>query len=358
MRTTMPYTEISQEAIGPRLTVLGYVKVGGKDPRIRWGRSGPFALPTRFVEPARFEVTTREKKLKEVEKNGTRYKVDLGYVRDTEFHDREDVGNLPTELDIRLMFPEPSQNLITHFGAHSGKAWVCQGNGLEAVDLTRGKVPCTCPRLKQFDGDYAGPPFHPKELNQGLTPCKPRGVLSFILPQAERFGGFHVFKTTSYESIANLRTQLQLFYDHWGRLDGIPLRLTVYPATKSYGEGTTTQPIVTLIVPGSFETARQLGKAAAEESRQFLLAAGGAPSVEQVQEELTKEMAEEAESEGGEYFPGAMAEDPAEPTMEDRLRSMELPVLDGQPVEEHDYGPDYETVDDGEDPDLFNGGGS
>ena len=360
----MPYTQITREALPPRVSVLGYVKVGGLEDRIRFTQQGkPWVAPVRYVSPVRFEITTREQRVEEVKGTGQlskeTYRIGRGYVRDERIHEK--LGSqAPNEIDVRFMFPTWEQNFICHFGAHDGKRWVCQGNGVEAKDVGRGAVPCPCPRLKQFEGAYQGP----KPPEQRLVPCRPRGVLSMILPDAETFGGFHVFKTTSYESIANIRTQLEVFEAQFGRLDGLPFRLKVYPATKSYddGAGTTTQPIVTLVIAASFDTARQLGAAAAEESRRLLMAAGGAPDPEQHRTVLVREMEEEAEAEGREFFPqedqpGQAGRTPLEEInakIEARRTGQPLPVVQGEKSGNgngnghQDEGPDYEVLDDEE----------
>lgn len=367
----MPYSSIAVEALPPRLSVLGYVKVGGLEPKIRFTRAGkPWVAPMRYTDPVRFEVTTREQRIKEVKGQGQHanetFKVRTGYVRDEQIHG--EIGAQPTELDVRFMFPRWQDNFVCHFGAHNGKKWICQGNGVEALDIQRGQVPCTCPRLKQFEGTYAGP--KPPETN--LVPCKPHGVLSFILPAANSYGGFHAFKTTSYESIANLATQLALFERQFERLDGLPFKLLVYPATKGYGEGEgmTTQPIVTVVIAASFDTARQIGAAAAAESRRFLLSAGGAPDPVALRTVLEREMVEEAENEGAEFFSenaetesngngnahSAAANAGKTPLAEinERIRAKRegkpLPVVqaDASPAKSPaDEGADYEVVDDG-----------
>lgn len=345
----LPYTQISKDVLPPRISVLGYVKVGGLQDRVLFSRKGrPWVPPVRYVNPARFEITTREQRIEELKGQGEArnetFKVNRGYVRDARIHALPSIGENPSEIDVRFMFPTAAQNLISHFGAHNGSKWICQGNGLEAQDLTRGTVPCPCSRLKQWDGEF-DPKAYPElqghkpeyRTEKYLTPCKPRGVLSMILPDAATFGGFHVFKTTSWESIANLRTQLELFEAQFGRVDGLPFRLKVYPATKGYGEGegTTTQPIVTLVIAASFDHARQLGAAAAEESRRFLLAAGGDPDPESLRRELEKEMGEEEEREGAEFHSRGEPDGPTTEgaSMEDRLRAKRaaLPVVPTAP---------------------------
>ena len=350
----MPFTQISRELVPPRLSVAGYVKVGGHDQRVRWSRNGPWLLPTRYVDPVRFEITTREKRIEEVShpkdpQKGRTWKLDRGYQRDERIHG--EIGEAPKELGVRLLFPKPHENLVTHLGCHDGKRWVCQGNGETALEVqqdgSRVERECTCPRLGA-------------DPRSGLV-CKPRGVLSVWLEASDEWGTVHVFKTTSWESIANLRTQLELFYEQFGTVAWLPLKLKVYPATKSYqgngnGDGgTTTQPIVTLALQGSLEHAQQIAAGAAQDWKQAKLLAGTVGDPEAYVELLTEEMREEAESEGGEYFPEAAnmapADDPVpQVSLEERIRQKNAaspPVVQGKPeVHPEEDGPDFEVDDD------------
>ncbi|MDI7267503.1 MAG: hypothetical protein QME96_05875, partial [Myxococcota bacterium] len=281
--------------------------------------------------------------------------LDRGYCRDEAIHGHESVGPAPTELRVRLLFSEPHQNLVTHLGCHDGKRWVCQGNGETALELnpdgSQVERSCTCPRLG------ADPRSGPV--------CKPRGVLSVVLEASEEWGTVHVFKTTSWESIANLRTQLELFHQQFGTVAWLPLILKVYPATKSYqgagndDGGTTTQPIVTLALEGSLEYAQQIAAGVAQEWRQAKLLAGAVGNPEAHVELLSREMAEEAEEEGREFHPEAAtrpaASDPVpQGSLQERLAarkaSQPLPVVQApQPqAAQEASGPDYELVGEGE----------
>ena len=328
----LPYDEIDEDFLAPRDPIVGFVKVGGKDPRVRFakGSGKPWTAPTRYVEPARFEVTTRESEIKEVEgqgkAKGQRFKVDLGYKRDAGFHKAIE-DDAPSSLRIRLMWPTWKENLVSFLGAHDGTEWVCRGNGVEATDTKRGACACPCPRLAQFTGTYEGTAPKDKAV------CRPRAQLNLILEDAEVFGVFWAYKTTSFESISNLIAGLQNFERLFGRLDGLPLELRVHGATKSYGGGTTTQPIVTVALAASMNTARQLAADAAEESRKFLPApvegeryrevviaeleeegARDASEFSDRGEEIAEAVVVEAEDEGGGEVEAveSLADDPAE----------------------------------------------
>ncbi len=318
----LPYTEIDDGFLPPRDPVLGYIKCGSKESTPRYTQAGkPWLAPTRLLDPARFEITTREKKTKKVKGQGSasgeEFTLDLGYVRDAGFHELEGVGPSPSSLRIRLLYPTWKQNLIAFLGAWGGREWVCRGNGVEATDIKRGACVCPCPRLVQFSGKYEGTPPNDgvkyKDGNawkqDGVYPCKPHAVLNVILEAAGVFGGFWAFKTTSYETISNLTKSLRMFEEMFGRIDGLPLELRVMAATKQIpGGGTTTQPIVTLVLPASMDGARQIAKDAADESRKYL-PAGGELDETKYLAAVVSEMEEEAEAYAGEFMPAEVIED-------------------------------------------------
>lgn len=348
----LPFTQLEESFLAPRDPVLGYVKIGGKGEKVRFAQSGkPWVAPTRFTDPPRFEVTTREKRIQEVEgqgkAKGQKFTVDRGYVRDEAFHEK--VGKEPNLLRIRLLYPTWHQNLIAFLGAHNGTKWICRGNGVQAVDLARGECMCPCPRLKQFEGTYGG--AKPGDS----IPCKPHGQLNMLLEDAEVFGGFWAFKTTSYESISNLTKSMQLFEQMFGRIDGLPLELRVMAATKSYGDGKTTQPIVTLVLPASMSTARQVAADAAAESRKFL-PAGRVLDYDTYRSAVISEMESETEAYAGEFVPEVTDPDqppaaaaPAKPAQAPPAPPAPQVATATAATPASDDGPDHEIVEDGED---------
>lgn len=298
----LPYRELDADFLAPRDPLLGYIKVGGRSPDVRYARGTgrPWVAPIRLLNPARFEVTTREKRTKKMKGKGNAsgqdFTVDLGYVRDEEFHGLEDVGAAPSRLRIRLLYPTWKQNLIAFLGAY-GREWVCRGNGVEAIDIKRGECACPCPRLTQFDGEYSG-----TKPNDSIQ-CKPHGQLNVLLEDAGVFGGFWALKTTSYGTISNLIKSLQMFEEMFGRVDGLPLELRVMAVTMQVpGGGTTVQPQVTLVLPASMDGARQLAKAAATESRKYL-PAGGELDETKYLAAVVEEMEAEVESYASEFMP-------------------------------------------------------
>lgn len=332
-----PYESIDADFLEPRDPVLGYIKIGGKDPKVRMSRAGkPWVGPVRYVNPARFEVTTREKKVEIHKGTGkeaqNKFPVDMGFIRDKAFHDRIQEEN-PTALRIRLMYPTAAENIIYFLGAHSGSEWVCRGNGVEAQDVKRGACVCPCPRLAQFEGTYEG--TRPKDK----TACKPRGTFMPILEDAEIFGGFWPFKTTSWESISNIVKTLTMLESMFERVDGLPLEMRVQAATKSYGEGQTTQPIVTVVLAAAMETARQIASDAAKESQKFL-PAGSDQDIQAYRDAALEEMETEGEDYASEFDPDSV--DPDGPVQAAAVED---------DAEAEDDSPPYEVVDDDDDGD-------
>lgn len=331
-KARLPFAQLSDDFLEPRDPVLGYVKIGGKEEKPRFAKATgkPWLAPVRFVDPPRFEVTTREKIVRPVEgrgkAKGQTFPLDFGYKRDEEYH--QAIGdNAPTALRVRLMYPEPEKNLIAFLGAYGGGKWVCRGDGVEALDVKRGTCVCPCPRLPQFEGDYDG--TVPKDKLQ----CRPHGQLNVLLEDAQIFGGFWAFKTTSFETISNLLHVLRSMREIFGRVDGLPFELRVQAATKGFGGdgGMTAQPIVTLVLAASMDTARQIASDAAAESQKYLPV--GEEEAERYAEAVVEEIEQEVESYSKEFTTEEELEAAADEPEEDEL--------------EDDEGPHFEVVEEG-----------
>ncbi|KKK97535.1 hypothetical protein LCGC14_2651790, partial [marine sediment metagenome] len=135
------------------------------------------------------------------------------------------------------------------------------------------------------------------------------------------------FKTTSFETISNLKKSLLIFEQMFKRVDGLPLELRVMAATKQIpGGGTTTQPIVTLVLASSMDAARQIAADAAAESRKFL-PAGRELDHATYLEAVVVEMEQEAKAYAGEFLPkGEMLEGEKEDVRE--MREISQRALD------------------------------
>ena len=301
------FTTISPNLLQPRIPELGKIKIGGKGKRKTSSGGKQFRLPQKFDH---FVVTTRMKDNSD------------NWVRDAAVH--ETVGAEPKELDVRLMFDEPDQNFQYFLAAYDGQTKRCSGNGETAHDREHGQIPCTCPWLKVHEGPYAGPA---RKVGRGAPTCKPHGRLSVVLEAAKTYGGFYVFRTTSWESIRSIAAQLQTFRDQFGFLAGLPLRMVIYPAKDVTPDGTFESYKVALVVRASMDSALQLATQAHE--RRKMLPKGAMPEVHQAQ--LLEAEESEAQDIAGEYHPetspaedeaedAVAEEEEAEALLEDELR--------------------------------------
>ncbi len=291
MSTAPNFVQISSKLLAPRLPELGHIKIGGKG-ELRKSRGGKeFRLPVKYDH---FVVTRRDRDGKTE-----------NLVRDDRIH--QAIGEVPKELDVRLLFDRPQQNFQYFLAAYDGRSKRCSGNGEVAHDREHGDIPCTCPWFTKHEGAYAGPK---RPVGKNTPTCKPHGRLSVILEAAESFGGFYVFRTTSWETISSIAAQLDVFLAQFGFLSGLPLRMVVYPATDTYEEDgqtkTSTSYKVALVLRGSFDTARQIAASAYERREQLALPSPAQAVVHQQQ--LLEEEERDAEEISAEFHPETYAE--------------------------------------------------
>lgn len=253
------FTQISPLVLKPRLAELGKIKIGGKGKQVqKKGRPGEtYRLPTKFDH---FVVTRRDRDASTE-----------SFVRDADVH--ASVGDSPKYLDVFCLHDEPEDNFQFYFSAYDGRRARCRGNGEWAIDREQGRIPCTCPLLKQHQGSYDGP-----ERPAGVV-CKPYGRLSVVLAAAKVYGGYWTFRTTSWETISAIAASLRHLrreFAELGGLRGLPLRLVIYPATDTYEQDgqlkTSTSYKVSIVLRASYQEAFRLAAAAREWRHQNLLA--------------------------------------------------------------------------------------
>jgi hypothetical protein len=285
------FTSISTAVLPPSLPELGKIKIGGKGELRRGSRGGTFQLPVKFDH---FVITGRSRD-------------DGGhFIPDPAIHGV--LGDRPRQLAVRLLYDEPEDNFQYFFNAYDGKRMRCSGNGVEAFDRVLGqKIACTCPLLKAHEGPYDGP-----ARPVGLV-CKPYGRLSVHLDVADVFGGYWVFRTTSWETIRNLSSALKEFRQRFGFLAGLPLSLVMYQTTDQYeekGESKSSKSWkVGLVVRGNLEAAHQLAASSYQllVGIRKLLPAGNLESAAAHREQLARaDEAEQAEI-VAEFHPEAAA---------------------------------------------------
>jgi hypothetical protein len=265
---------IKPSAMPPRPTELGKIKIGGLGEERRTANNKTMRLPEKYDH---FQVTGR-----------SRDSATGNFKRDEAVHSQ--VGDSPTRLDVRLMFDTPEENFHSEFVRYDGRSKVWECDGETATNLNSGRSgPCQRDTAKSCK-------------------CKPYSRLAVILEAAPDFGGFYVFRTTSWESTQNLQTNLLMLHETFGSLRGLPLQLVLYEATDVLPDGGTSRSWkVGLVLRASFEEA---ARAALEHhkhhqlarSRIKLLASG-------VAEEMAKADVLEEEEIAAEFFHDADAAD-------------------------------------------------
>ena len=191
---------ISTVLLGGRPQELGKIKIGGKgESRKKRGSEDTYQLPVKYDH---FVVTTRVR--------GD----DGNFEKDESVH--AIVGDKPMELDCVLAFDTVEESFQSSMQVYKGKTKVLQCDGEMSLKVETGEQ-MECPRL-----------------NGGTCPCKPYGRLAVMLEADQEYGGFRVFRTTSWESVANIQSTLQMFELQFGSLRGLPLKLKLYLAEVQY----------------------------------------------------------------------------------------------------------------------------
>lgn len=303
------FNGISAAVLRPKLACIGMIKLGGKAPKQKSAKGVEFQRPEKYDH---FRIRTRER-----DASGN-------YILDKAVHDK--IGMTPKELNVRFLWDDVEQNFRTALQAWDGGKLRCEGNGERAFDRVLNKeILCTCPLLKQHKGDY---PLTTYPRPVGSLSCKPYGVLSVFLEEAAVYGGYHILRTTSWETISSLTAAMRLFKEQFGILSWIPFKLLAYPHTVSYQENgkehTSNAYGVTLVLRGTMETAYQIAAAAKDTRAHALQLNPGTP--EEHEQQIAAIEVQDAPDIAGEFHPGQQAE--------------------GEP------GPDFEVVTDDEETDT------
>ena len=191
---------ISRKLLEQKPQEIGKIKLGGRGRQKKTSGGGKMFMPEKYDH---FEVVSR-----------TRRDGDGAFERDHAVH--AIVGDKPTGLEGFLMFPEIEQNLHTTMAHYAGRKpkILCDGevkteNGVEG--------PCT----RETTG----------------CPCKPYGRLQLQLTASPYTGGYHVFRTRSWESVNNIQTALEEIYARFGSLFMAPVKLICYESEDQYTSG-------------------------------------------------------------------------------------------------------------------------
>ena len=126
------------------------------------------------------------------------------------------VGEQSKELGVYLCYDDPDLNIPTFFTHYTASRLHCYGDGVHALRWTenneRTPVPCnieTCPFFLE-------------------KKCRPYGKMSVILHAAQRIGGVYVFRTSSWNTIRQIKSSMAIIRTFTGGvLAGIPLTLRI-----------------------------------------------------------------------------------------------------------------------------------
>jgi hypothetical protein len=194
----------------PRLAEIGKIKIGGKGEKRKSKGGKDYQLPVKFDH---FVVTTMAKDNTD------------NFVQDKQL--MELIKDNPKEIEVILPYDDIDLNFLTSYAFYVGKKCVCRGDGVDAERTTKdgkvSKIKCDTNNCEYIQCEPAK--------------CKPNGILSCILPKANKVGGVYKFRTTSWYSVQNIISSLIYISTKTnGIIAGITLKLYLTEQnTKSHG---------------------------------------------------------------------------------------------------------------------------
>lgn len=191
----------------PKLAEIGKIKIGGKGEE-RTSKGGKkFRLPIRYDH---FVITHNFK-----DKNGN-FSPDKGIMKL--------LGDHPKEIKCSLLYDDIDLNFLNSFSYYHGHKCVCRGDGENAVRTISDKKT----NIECLSGEC-------EFLLNGK--CKPSGLLSVTLDNAQSVGGVYKFRTHSWNSVQNILSSLALIKGKTGGvLAGLKYKLTIVKkSTEDHG---------------------------------------------------------------------------------------------------------------------------
>ena len=195
------------QIFAPRLQELGHIKIGIRGAMRKSAKGNEFQPPQKLDH---FVITTMQRG------------PDGNLLEDPDF-----AGKKPTEIEVLLPFDDPNLNFQSFFAAYTAHKCHCKGNGKEAMRLNE--------QTEIFDEIICDPETCDwyKEKK-----CKPNGILSLILKAKPLIGGVYKFRTTSYNTIKNIRSTLSQIIHFAGRgMSGITFKLVIRPEKVTPASG-------------------------------------------------------------------------------------------------------------------------
>ncbi len=264
MRPGRSFSEI--KSFPKRLHEAYKIKIGKKGDKVTSGKGTKFRLP---MKSDHFTITlanrneagdfviAKEIMDKLLDLNGDRLGIPVAEINVMK---KESNYKIVTEVPIRLLFDDITQNLSYKLAFYHGRNVICHGNGEEAEWLgqeTNGRKP----------GDIWGcawddcPYYRDKK-------CKTQGRLMAVLECAPELGSVAVFRTTGFNSIQAMLSSLDTIYRASnGILAGVPLILTLSPKTTTIpGQDKSTTIYVVNIVYRPKKETMEIGEDMAQRS--------------------------------------------------------------------------------------------
>ena len=296
--------------LNKRLVEVGKIKIGGHGD-LRKGKTNKpdYRLPVKFDH---FKVTG-------MDKDGND-----NFIPDPEI--TKLLGDKPKALDILLLSDNIDNNFMTSYAMYKGKKCACRGDG-ETASRRFAIDPKT---KKELDKPY----YKDVPCNTETCPffiaekplCKPNGILTCMLPQTNKVGGVHKFRTTSWNSVINITSSLEAIkLITGGVLFGIPLKMElIEKQTEDHGK----VKVVNIVYNGSMQ------KLQIESGRQKQLRLDGSVSmIKQDNLIKTSGIMEDHDDEGeieGEFYTEPEPEPKKEPKKKGATAADLSEKLDGQ----------------------------
>jgi len=211
----------------PGLKEIGKIKIGRKGEMRKSKQGNEYRPPEKFNH---FEVVTL-------------YKDEIGdFIPDATIMGL--IGDGAKELEISLLYNDPSLNFYTGYAEYKGGKRLCHGDGETAIDPTGKKIKCDINTCQKYANKK----------------CKLNGVLSVILKASPQLGGVYKFRTTSINSVRSIMSSMFFIQSLTGGvLANIPLKMTIAPMSVNPVGSATAQTIyvVNLIYPGNVDDLRK-----------------------------------------------------------------------------------------------------
>ncbi len=286
---------------------MGYIKIGKKGEMKKSVNSVEYRQPKKLDH---FEIVTREVD------DSDNFKTDAEMMKI--------LGDKPTDIQIMLQYDQIDLNFPHYLAAYKGSKLFCRGNGEIAIREAKEIVcdPLTCPIYQKKQADLK-------------LQCKPQGKLYAILPQKNMIGGVFAFKTTSWESIRNIISSLELLSSLTGGiLAGMILRLKLIPTRDQTPTGTTVNYKVAVVYQGKPQELRML---AVDERNLRAVSTIDRRAIEDARrKDITEgtDLQDEALETVAEFYPVAAGMEVSSKAVEEELSSKkaELSAIEGKNV--------------------------